>query len=170
MLRNYIKSSYCGLIAILVSSCSTTNFLLEDTNRAQCVNDDLMIVGEPFYEYKLRSQLPKNLRSHGFDFSKHKIKVILSERGGSVAFTGGGIAKEQIRLIANVILYDKNYTKLSEKVLDAYTTYEISDRIPYAAHSSKEQAKDIVIEELAYSIAIMATEMVRTYQLDQNNK
>jgi hypothetical protein len=89
------------------------------------------------------------------DHKKLSIRVTVTEKSSSVVYTEKQVAKEQLRLVAHVEVYDSEHNQLANKGLDVFSTYEVGDDMPYSDSISKTQVLEDMIQELANSVTLM---------------
>ncbi len=165
MLRNCYKIAYSGLISIILVACQSTRPLLSSGPEiGHCGEDSVIIDAEPADKFLIESKLKHMLRIYGFDFNKYNIKVEIAEYTEPAAFTGKQVVKEQIRIAARVTLYDKEFTQIASKVHDSFTTYEVSDTLPYSALTSKRQTRLTVLDDLVNGTVLQVVQMVREHE------
>ena len=87
--------------------------------------------------------------------------MTIKENSSSAVYTQKQVAKEQLRMVASIVVYDREYNELGSRLVDAFSTYEVCDDLPYSVLASKNQAWNTVSQELANSI-VMAVVSITT--------
>lgn len=129
-------------------SCTNTHPLL--FNNGESYNNFSQIkikAPSPQIEYSLRRKINNGLRTN--DLGKYNIKINIEEEADVAAFSGKEVIKEQKRLVASVIILDRNYNEIYKTKTDAFSTYEINDNAPLASLSSEEHITNLLIQNLA---------------------
>ena len=165
MLRNNYKSSFYRLIILfgaILSACSETRSLLGNPGRVQNSSLDLKIKADPYEEYRIRGIVEKQLPLYVADISMYKIDIEVKGQTASAVYTERQVTKEQIRMAAKITISDKHHNQLSEQVVDAFSTYEVCDDLPFSVLASKKQARDTVLNELANAIILSVSASVKS--------
>lgn len=161
MLRDSLKIAFCGLAFILGGCGESTHFLV---SFAPCsvkpwMESNIRIkTNDPYVEYKVREVLENSLVGYGRQLENYIINIQIYEKSESAIYTEKQVAKEQIRMWTKVEIFDKYYNRISEKVIDSFSTYDVCDEQPFAALSSKNQVRDSVVIDLANSIFLVILE------------
>lgn len=164
MFRNNLKIAFCGLIILsvfLVGGCSSTRPLLIENSSNERFYNNINIKSDPYAEYRIRSIIEKSLPFYVSNIEKYMINIDVKENSSSVVYTERQVAKEQLRISAKIEIYDKNYNKLSDKLVDAFSTYEVCDDLPFSVLASKKQARDSILNELANSIVLAVASVLK---------
>ncbi|MDR1609734.1 MAG: hypothetical protein LBR78_02685 [Holosporales bacterium] len=169
MLRNYLKIAVAGL-TLVVSGCQDTRCLLGETDRqfSDAADYKIKIKAEPYVEHIMSRTIERTLTSYGIN-GTYAINVTVEKHEAPVAFTEKEVAKEQIRLIAKIELYDSDYTKLAERKLDTFSTYDVCDTLPYADLASRRQANMAVINNLSESVAMAIVSALKDAKQSKNH-
>jgi hypothetical protein len=101
----------------------------------------------PQIEYSLRRHLSNKLSR--YNLGKYKIKIIIEEESDVAAFSEREVVKEQKRLIACLVILDKNYNEICRTKTDSYSTYEVNDNVPLASMESEESTTNLLAQNLA---------------------
>ncbi|MDR0942410.1 MAG: hypothetical protein LBM19_02210 [Holosporales bacterium] len=164
MLRNSLKVAICGLIILATGGCSNTRLLLGNSRSLDNQGSyDIKIKADPYAEYKIRNIIEKSLPLYGVDLKNYKITIVIVEKNSSVAYTEKEVAKEQVRIAAEIEIYDKEYNKLSEKCLDTFSTYEVCDTLPYSDLASRKQAINAMLNDLGNAITLAIVSEMRKF-------
>jgi hypothetical protein len=162
MLRDRVKGALSGLIAVaaaITTSCTDIRPLLSNQRHGSYKEyRNVRIKGEPYYEYRIRGVLESVLPAYPMNLDNYRVNIELIENKSSVVYTEKQIAKKQLKIAAKVTVYDVNYNLISSKNVDSYSTYEVSDDLPYSDLASKKQATDVVLDDLAHSIVLVIIE------------
>ncbi len=163
MLRNSFKIAFCGLtILLVVGGCSSTRPLLTESPSAkQLKHNNIKIKADPYVEYKIRCTIEKMLPFYIKNIENYMINIDINENSSSVVYTERQVAKEQLRISAKIEIYDKNYNKIQDKLVDAFSTYEVCDDLPFSVLASKKQARNSILNELANSIALAISSVLK---------
>lgn len=161
MLRNSVKIKICGLIAVLLSACSNTSSLLNNTKETES-KFDLSIKSEPYEKYRIQGIIERCLPLYIRDASQYKINIELNSHDSPAVYTERQVTKGQLRIAAKVRVYDKSYNELGERLVDSFSTYETCDDLPFSVLASKTQAKNAVIDELGNSIALSIVSIIQS--------
>ena len=156
MLRNSVQIALCGLVAL--TACTSTHPLLI-RDKAGGVFENIKIKAEPDVSYKFNGTLSRLIDEY-VTTNEFIVTIEIKEQTSSALYTATETTKDPIRMIAKIDVYDKGYTHKATKVLDAYSTYEIADELPSSAISSKNNAKDAVMQELAHATALAIKAMI----------
>lgn len=160
MLRNSLKIAFCGLIALLFQGCSETRSLLtKEQNYAS--KFDINIKAEPYEKYRILGIIERSLPLYVKDLSLYKINIEIKDQVASAVYTERQVTKKQLRMAARVQVLDKQYNQLGEKLVDAFSTYEVSDDLPFSVLSSKKQAQNAVMDELANSVVLAIAAIIK---------
>jgi hypothetical protein len=145
-----------------VSGCQDTKCLLgeEDKQHLEDMNYKIKIKAEPRVERIMNRTIERTLTSYGIS-NTYIINVTVEKHEAPVVFTEKEVAKEQIRLTAKIEIYSSDYTKLAERRLDTFSTYDICDALPYADLASRRQANVAVINNLSESVAMAIVSVLR---------
>lgn len=164
MLRNSVQSALCGLIIPCVVACSSTHPLLSD-KISQRGKAEVKIKATPYVEYRFLGALRPMLDKYIPDGERYLITIEITEQSSSAVYTAKEVVKDQMRMIAKVDVYDGEHNSIGTKLLDTYTTYEVSDELPSSGISSKQNAMNSVIDELACS-SVLAIRAILGKKLD----
>ncbi len=161
MLRNCFKIAICGLISLLLLGCSETTPLLTNANSIKG-NFDISIKAEPYEKYRVMGIVERNLPLYIKDLSLYKINIEIKGQTSSAVYTERQVTKEQLRMTAKIQVYDKCYNELGEKLVDAFSTYETCDNLPFSVLASKKQAQNAILDELANSIVLAIVSVIKS--------
>ena len=150
MLRNSIQSAICGLVIPCVVACSSTHPLLSEQT-SPGGKAEVKIKATPYVEYRFLGMLSPLLEKYIPRVERYLITIEITEQSSSAVYTAKGVVKDQLRMIAKIEVYDKEHNSIGTKLLDTYATYEVSDELPSSGMSSKQNAINAVIKELAHS-------------------
>jgi hypothetical protein len=152
---------------LLTTGCTGIRPLLGDMqqNSPDATYKNIKIIGDPYHEYRLRCVIEATLPSYPVNIDAHKISIELVEDKSSVVYTEKQVAKEQLKIAAKITICDLNYTVVSSKKVDAYSTFEVRDDLPYSDLASKKQTTDIVLNELAHSIVLAIVAGIKSANL-----
>jgi hypothetical protein len=117
-------------------------------------NLDIQIKAEPDTEYLMSRVLNRGLPYYVHTNDLLHIQVETKEHESAAVYTERQVAKNQLRLEANVRVLDKDYTELGSRKVDSFTTYEVCDDMPFSVVSAKKQARTSVTNDLANSIVL----------------
>ena len=153
MLRDSLQVTLCGLVALILSACTTVRpLIVKDTVSTQLKN--LHVKADPYLEYRFVGAFQLLLSNYLPDNSQYEITIEIQEHISSAIDTQNEIAKEQIRMTAHINVYDSAYSHIGAKMLDTYSTYEACDEMPHSVTTAKLHARDAVIQELAQASAL----------------
>lgn len=164
MLRNCLKVALCGLIGLSINGCTSTRPLLSVVDRGgQSVVEsaDVKIKAEPIVEYQISEVIARTLFNYVQNPQDYIITVKVTEHSSSALYTQKQVAKEQLRMAASINVYDKDYNEIGSKLVDAFSTYEVCDELPFSVLSSKTQARNTVTQELANSIVFAIVSIIK---------
>ena len=156
MLRNSVQIALCGLVAL--TACTSTRPLLTQ-GKVKGISANIKIKAEPDVVYKFSGMLSK-LQNEYLNNNEFVVTIEIKEQTSSAIYTATETTKDQIRMTAKIDVYDKGYTHKATEILDTYSTYEIADELPFSAMSSKNNARETVIQELAHATALAIRAMV----------
>ena len=148
MLRKSIQSAICGLVIPCVVACSSTHPLLSEQT-SPGGKAEVKIKATPYVEYRFLGVLRPMLDKYIPDSERYLITVEITEQSSSAVYSAKEVVKDQVRMIEKIEVFDKEQNSIGSKVLDTYTTYEVSDELPSSGMSSKQNAMNSVIDELA---------------------
>jgi hypothetical protein len=153
---------------LTLSGCQDTRCLLgnDGEQHPESMNCKIKIKAEPHVEHIMSRTIERTMTSYGIS-GTYVINVTVEKHEAPVAFTEKEVAKEQIRLTAKVEIYDNDYTKLAERKLDTFSTYDVCDTLPYADLASRRQANIAVINNLSESVAMA---IVSVLKVDRDSK
>ena len=160
MLRDSLKGAICGLIVIALCGCSSTRPLL-DSRHEELSLCNVKIKADPRVEYQISGIINRLLPHYVKNPKDYFIAVTIKESSSSAVYTQRQVAKEQLRMAASVVVYDREYNELGSRLVDSFSTYEVCDDLPYSVLASKNQAWNTVSQELANSI-VMAVVSITT--------
>ncbi len=161
MLRNCFKIAICGLISLLLLGCSETTPLLTNANSIKG-SFDINIKAKPYEKYRVMGIIERTLPLYIKDLSLYKINIEIKGQTSSAVYTERQVTKEQLRMAAKIQVYDKSYNELGEKLVDAFSTYETCDNLPFSVLASKKQAQNAVLDELANSIVLAIVSVIKS--------
>lgn len=163
MLRNCLKVALCGLIGLSIHGCTSTRPLLPVVDRSgQSVESaDVKIKAEPIVEYQISQVIARTLSNYVQNPQDYIITIKVTEHSSSALYTQKQVAKEQLRMAASINVYDKDYNEIGSKLVDAFSTYEVCDELPFSVLSSKTQARNTVTQELANSIVFAIVSIIK---------
>lgn len=163
MLRNCLKVALCGLIGLSINGCTSTRPLLSVVDRSgQSVESaDVKIKAEPIVEYQISQVIARTLSNYVQNPQDYIITIKVTEHSSSALYTQKQVAKEQLRMAASINVYDKDYNEIGSKLVDAFSTYEVCDELPFSVLSSKTQARNTVTQELANSIVFAIVSIIK---------
>lgn len=161
MLRNYFKITICGLISILLAGCSETTSLLSNSGNFKG-KFDISIKSEPYEKYRIMGIINRTLPLYVKDLKLYKINIEIKGQTSSAVYTERQVTKEQLCMAAKIQIYDKYYNELGERLVDAFSTYETCDNLPFSVLASKKQAHNAVLDELANSIVLAIVSITKS--------
>ena len=161
MLRNCFKIAICGIISLLLQGCFETTPLLGPFGNAKGKFDISIKAEEPYEKYRLTGRIERMLPLCVKDLHLYKINIEVRGQTASAVYTERQVTKEQLRMAAKIEVYDKAYSKIGEKLVDAFSTYETCDNLPFSVFAAKKQAKNAVLDELANSISLAIVSIVK---------
>lgn len=163
MLRNCLKVALCGLIGLSINGCTSTRPLLSVVDRSgrSVESADVKIKAEPIVEYQISRVIARTLSNYIQNPQDYIITIKVTEHSSSALYTQKQVAKEQLRMAASINIYDKDYNEIGSKLVDAFSTYEVCDELPFSVSSSKTQARNTVTQELANSIVFAIVSIIK---------
>lgn len=94
----------------------------------------------------------------------YKINIDIKGQRSSAVYTERQVTKEQLRMAAKIQVHDKSYNELGERLVDAFSTYETCDNLPFSVLASKKQAVNAVLDELGNSIVFAIVSIIKSYK------
>ena len=163
MLRNCIKIAICGLVSLYLSGCSETTTLLCSSYENKS-NFDISIKSESYEKYRIMGIIERELPLYVENLQLYKINIDIKGQRSSAVYTERQVTKEQLRMAAKIQVHDKSYNELGERLVDAFSTYETCDNLPFSVLASKKQAVNAVLDELGNSIVFAIVSIIKSYK------
>ncbi len=154
MLRNCAKITLCGIIITAISGCQNTTPLFKNNcdNSYNNLSFIKIKAPSPWMEHHMHRCLVAILGNRSENLKQYKIKINIKEYGDVAAFSEKEVVKEEQKLVAHLQIFDKKYVLLQDMTIDSYTTYDVSDSIPFATLSEKHSAYKLLIKNLSNEI------------------
>lgn len=160
MLRNSLKIALCGLTILILCACTNNKpLLVHSPQKARFSN--IKIKADPYLEYLICGKINDALPLYIEHPENYLINITISEKSSSAVYTQEQVAKEQLRVVALIEIYDRQYNAIGSKLVDAFSTYEVCDDIPFSVLSSKKQARSTVAQELANAIVFAIRSLIK---------
>lgn len=163
MLRNSSKIQVCGLIALILSGCSSFSPLMVEgaghSDFHKILN--IKINADPYYEYRIRSVLSVALAPYSQILSRYVVKIEIKEDSGAMAYSEKEVLKEQKRLICHLKIFDQKYNEVFQTNVDSFASYEVRDNAPFTSMSSEKQTTDLLLNDLSNNTALVIIAFLR---------
>ena len=159
MLRNSLQGAFCGLIFFCVTACTSTKPLFS-AGGVEGTYNNVRIKADPFVQYRFSDVLNHTLPHYVPNLMKYIITINITESSLPAMYTSEQVAKDQMRIVAYIEVYDKEYTNIGSKTLDSLTTYEVGDDLPHTINLTRNQARISAINDLANASALAIREIV----------
>jgi hypothetical protein len=112
------------------------------------------IRADPYYQFRLREVVERDLSTFGIDLRKLKIKVTVTDLDEPAAFSELEIIKEHIKMVATIEIYDDKGNLVSKNSVDSIAMYDVSDEFPYSGLASRKASIDVLLNDLGHAIAL----------------